>query len=456
MNKMYDLSEDTAAAISSGPGGAIAIVRITGPRAAEAAEKVWFSTGKSLNCTPRRMRLGHALSPDGESCMAVFMPGPKSYTGEDIVELQCHGGSFAPERLLNAILATGIVRMAEPGEFTRRAFLNGKMDLTQAEAVLDLIQARTAAAMHLAEKQLSGNLGNRIREAASPLLNVLAEIESRMDFPEEDLDWRTHDELIALLQPARDILRDLLAGSRAGAIIRNGVRLVIAGAPNAGKSSLLNRILGYDRAIVTDIPGTTRDTVEESATIRGIQFLLTDTAGLREDAADAVEHFGIGRSRESLKSAEMVIALLDPTEDEKKQLTDMQKTLQEVDCHAKILFCWNKSDQKKPQLAETEDHIKISVLTGDGMEELFDSLAAIVRADISERESDVAVAQRHEALLRNALEQLDASEDEIRREDWELAAVRIREGIRALGTVTGENASPDVLDEIFSRFCIGK
>lgn len=452
MNATYDLNEDTAAAISSGPGGAIAIVRITGPRAAEAAEKVWFSAGEPITATPRKMRLGHALAPDGENCMAVFMPGPKSYTGEDIVEIQCHGGSFAPERLLNAILATGIVRMAEPGEFTRRAFLNGKMDLTQAEAVLDLIQARTADAARLAERQLSGRLGNRIREAASPLLNVLAEIESRMDFPEEDLDWRTNDELIALLSPARSILRDLLAGSRAGAIIRNGVRLVIAGAPNVGKSSLLNRILGYDRAIVTNIPGTTRDTVEESATIRGIQFRLTDTAGLREDAADAVENFGIERSRDSLKSAEVVIWMLDPTADEEKQLTEMQKTLTETGCHAKVLSCWNKCDQKKPDSGD----LAFSALTGEGVEELFDHLAAIVRADISERESDIAVAQRHEALLRNALEQLDASEEEIRQEDWELAAVRIREGIRALGTVTGENASPDVLDEIFSRFCIGK
>lgn len=452
MNATYDLNEDTAAAISSGPGGAIAIVRITGPRAAEAAEKVWFTAAEPITATPRKMRLGHALAPDGENCMAVFMPGPKSYTGEDIVEIQCHGGSFAPERLLNAILATGIVRMAEPGEFTRRAFLNGKMDLTQAEAVLDLIQARTADAARLAERQLSGRLGNRIREAASPLLNVLAEIESRMDFPEEDLDWRTNDELIALLSPARSILRDLLAGSRAGAIIRNGVRLVIAGAPNVGKSSLLNRILGYDRAIVTNIPGTTRDTVEESATIRGIQFRLTDTAGLREDAADAVENFGIERSRDSLKSAEVVIWMLDPTADEEKQLTEMQKTLTETGCHAKVLSCWNKCDQKKPDSGD----IVFSALTGEGVEELFDHLAAIVRADISERESDIAVAQRHEALLRNALEQLDASEEEIRQEDWELAAVRIREGIRALGTVTGENASPDVLDEIFSRFCIGK
>lgn len=452
MNATYDLNEDTAAAISSGPGGAIAIVRITGPRAAEAAEKVWFSAGEPITATPRKMRLGHALSPEGENCMAVFMPGPKSYTGEDIVEIQCHGGSFAPERLLNAILATGIVRMAEPGEFTRRAFLNGKMDLTQAEAVLDLIQARTADAARLAERQLSGRLGNRIREAASPLLNVLAEIESRMDFPEEDLDWRTNDELVALLSPARSILRDLLAGSRAGAIIRNGVRLVIAGAPNVGKSSLLNRILGYDRAIVTNIPGTTRDTVEESATIRGIQFRLTDTAGLREDAADAVENFGIERSRDSLKSAEVVIWMLDPTADAEKQLAEMQKTLTETGCHAKILPCWNKCDQKKPD----SGNLAFSALTGEGVEELFDRLAAIVRADISERESDIAVAQRHEALLRNALEQLDASEEEIRQEDWELAAVRIREGIRALGTVTGENASPDVLDEIFSRFCIGK
>ncbi len=443
---------ETIGAIATGPGGAISIIRVSGPDAADAAEKVWFSRGSALSKTPRLMRLGHALTPAGEPCMAVFMPGPASYTGEDVVELQCHGGDLAPDRLLKALLKNG-VRMAEPGEFTRRAFLNGKMDLTQAEAVLDLIQAGTEAAANLAEKQLNGQLGGQVRAAAGILPDALAEIESRMDFPEEEMDWRTPEELIDLVSAAKGKIQFLLAGSRAGAIIRNGVRLVIAGAPNVGKSSLLNRILGYDRAIVTDIPGTTRDTVEESAVIRGILFRLTDTAGVREDAADAVESFGIERSRTSLKNAELILWLMDLTGDRDAQLAEMERALD--GCRAAVIPCWNKADAV-PSGGADDGMLRISAAAGDGMEQLFDRLADTVGLNESERESDHAVAQRHEALLRDAAEQLDAAVPEIRREEWELAAVRIRAAVRALGMITGETASPDILDEIFSRFCIGK
>ncbi len=446
------MTDDTICAVSTAPGGALAILRLSGPASAKIAEKIWFSTGQALHETKRVMRLGHALSEKGETCLAVFMPGPHSYTGEDVVELQCHGGDFAPERLLKALLANG-ARLAEPGEFTRRAFLNGKMDLTQAEAVLDLIQARTADAASLAERQLSGVLGKKIREAAEGLPGVLAEIESRLDFPEEDLDWREPEALIALITPVLDQIRSLLSGGRAGSIIRNGVRLVIAGAPNVGKSSLLNRILGYNRAIVTEIPGTTRDTVEENAVIRGIQFRLTDTAGVREDAADKVEAFGIERSRESLRAAEVVIWLLDLTREHETQIREMEKLLASSECHAKVIACWNKQD-----LAEKSGiyPCEISVETGAGLEHLYDELAQAVFENSGERESENAIAQRHEKLLKEAQIQLELAIPELSAEAWELAAVHIREAIYNLGTITGENASPDVLDEIFSRFCIGK
>ena len=208
--------------------------------------------------------------------MAVYMPAPASYTGENVVEIQCHGGEYAPRRMLERILRAG-ARSAEPGEFTRRAFLNGKMDLTQAEAVADLIAAKNDSAGRIAERQLAGLLGRRIRECYAKLAHLLAEIESRLDFPEENLDWQTPESLVTDFSGIRAELSGLLSTRRAGAVFRDGVKLVIAGAPNVGKSSLLNRLLGYDRAIVSDIPGTTRDTLRENASIRGISVNLSDT-----------------------------------------------------------------------------------------------------------------------------------------------------------------------------------
>ncbi len=448
------LYNDTIAAVSTAPGGALGIVRISGPAAAETAEKVCRISGKSLSQTPRKMRLGHLLSDDGETCLAVFMPGPASYTGEDVAEIQCHGGDIAPQRLLHAILANG-VRMAEPGEFTRRAFINGKMDLTQAEAVLDLINARTAAAARLAEKQLSGNLGATVTAAAGDLPSVLAEIESRLDFSEEDLDWCPPELLIAGIQTSVAKLKDLLRGSRAGAIIRNGVRLVIGGTPNVGKSSLLNRILGYDRAIVTDIPGTTRDTLEECAVIRGIQFNLTDTAGIRKGDLDPVETVGIERSRDSLRRAEVILWLLDPTAPLQPQMDELRSMQDAAGEHVSSILCWNKADLCRPEQKNTDD-ICISVQTGEGLEQLFDAIEAAVHRGMPDRESDVAVAERHAALIAEAVEQLESACHEVGNEDWELAAVGIRAAIRCLGTITGTNVSVDVLDEIFARFCIGK
>ncbi|MDY5697284.1 MAG: GTPase, partial [Victivallales bacterium] len=241
---------DTIAALCTAPGGALAIIRISGPDALEASKRVWTSRKPLSPENPRVLTFGHTLREDGvrgETCMAVFMPGPASYTGEDVVEIQCHGGEYAPRALLERIFRTGLVRCAEPGEFTRRAFLNGKLDLTQAEAVADLISAKSESAGRLAERQLSGALGDRVRSISETLYHLLAEIESRLDFPEENLDWKPCDELLATVDTVRAELAKLLSGRESSAILRDGVRLVIAGSPNVGKSSLLNRLLGYDR-----------------------------------------------------------------------------------------------------------------------------------------------------------------------------------------------------------------
>ena len=300
---------DTIAALCTAPGGALNILRISGPDALRIGRQVWHGKNELGPAAARKMLLGKVCRGNdpasGEPCLAVFMPGPASYTGEDTVELHCHGGSFAPGRLLRELIGAG-ARMAEPGEFTKRAFLNGKMDLTQAEAVADLIAAKTESAARLAEKQLSGRLGDNIRQLRETLTHLLAEFESRLDFSEENLDWLPTEKCLAEMQNTADRLDRMIRSADDGSILRDGVKVVIAGRPNAGKSSLLNALLGFDRAIVTEIPGTTRDTLEEFVSFRNIPVRLTDTAGLHESVSDPVEQLGIQRSLDSLKGASCI------------------------------------------------------------------------------------------------------------------------------------------------------
>ncbi len=400
------------------------------------------------------MLLGLALG--GEPSLAVHMPEPRSYTGEDVVEIHCHGGALAPKRLLEAALRSG-ARLAGPGEFTRRAFVNGKLDLTQAEAVADLITASSSMACGLAERQLSGALGRTVRAMRAPLLEALSELESRLDFPEEELDWRSPEELSEALEEAKASAGRLLESRRDGALIREGLRLVIAGRPNVGKSSLLNLLLGYERAIVTGIPGTTRDTIEETASIRGIPVKLTDTAGLRE-TADQIEGLGVERSKSSLRQAELALWVLDASAPEPgEEVKHMREELPEG---AKAIAVWNKIDLCAEPGALPCPGLpcaKVSVLKGEGVEEL---LALFERqawdAGPGHRVPEAAVSARHGALLEEAGAALEEALREIASRRWELAAARARDAIRAMGEITGEDATPDVLDAIFSRFCIGK
>ncbi len=389
------------------------------------------------------------------------MPGPHSYTGEDVAEIHVHGGDFAPVRALNAVLDRG-ARMAEPGEFTKRAFLNGKIDLTQAEAVMDLIQAKTASAGKLAEKQMAGRLGSKIRKIRISLIGALAEIESRLDFPDEDLDFVVPEELTAVLSSAEREIENLLKSGRSGRILRNGVRLVLAGSPNAGKSSLLNALLGFDRAIVTEVPGTTRDTLEENLTIHGILCKITDTAGLRENSSDLVEGMGIVRTKESIQSAEIVLWLLDASRPDSYK-EDLDRLKRELPEGMPCIVCWNKTDLLSdrqladlPEVPNSLNSVKISALNGTGLNELSDQIEQLVWRRADHSESDCAIAERHEKLLKEAAVRLEQAESEIKRLAWELAASCLHEAVFSLGTITGENVQPDILDEIFSRFCIGK
>ena len=450
---------ETIAALCTAPGGALAILRISGPDALEAARTVWTSRkGLSADC-PRLLTFGHALKENGErgeSCMAVYMPAPASYTGEDVVEIQCHGGEYAPRAILGRLLRSGLCRSAEPGEFTRRAFLNGKIDLTQAEAVADLIAAKSEAAGKLAERQLSGALGEKVRAMAQTLYQTLAEIESRLDFPEEELDWKPAEVLIGELESVRKTIGGLLSGKEASAILRSGVRLVIAGAPNVGKSSLRNRLLGYDRAIVSAIPGTTRDTLREAASIRGIRVELTDTAGIREAAADPVEKMGIERSRSSLELAEIVFWVFDASELSEEEIRRMRESVPE---HAAVIAVWNKTDLLNGTFTPPEtgvEDVALSARTGEGIEKLEELFEQAVWKNGGRSEPECAVSARHVRALEQADAALEEACREIGREEFDLAAGALRAAVAAVASITGEGASPDVLEEIFSRFCIGK
>ena len=449
--------EDTITAICTGAGGAIAIVRLSGPESLQCASKTWATrAAKGLSReNARRMILGHSSFDDGETVLAVYMPGPHSYTGEDVVELHCHGGAAAPKRLLEAVIRSG-ARMAAPGEFTRRAFINGRMDLTQAEAVADLIASKSASALSLAERQASGVLGKAVKAIRESLLDALAEIESRLDFPEEDIPWRPAAELAKGIASCEEKAAKLLKSRLDGTVLREGVRLVIAGRPNVGKSSLLNALLGFDRAIVSATPGTTRDTIEESASLRGIPVRLTDTAGLRE-SHDEIESLGVERSRKSLSGAEAVLWLLDASsETPGEEVAHMRENLPKG---LSAIAIWNKADLRKGDapLPETEiPSVLVSATTGEGLQQLLDLFAKTVWGSESHAEPEMAVSARHSSLLEEAIPALADTRMEIEAEHWELAASSLRSAIRNLGEITGEDATLDVLDSIFSRFCIGK
>lgn len=478
---MFEHENDTIAAICTGTGGAVGIIRISGPRALDVVRTVWRGRRMPGPDHPRVMLYGHIVSDagagEGEPSLAVFMPGPHSFTGEDVAEIHCHGGSFAARRALRRVLQAG-ARLAQNGEFTRRAFLNGKLDLTQAEGVLDLINAGNERAGLLAERQLNGAVGSLVREIRAEVVHLLSECESRLDFSEEDLDWMPPEVLCEKIHALREQSANLALTARTGALIRDGVSLVIAGPPNAGKSSLLNRMLGYDRAIVTPIPGTTRDTLEESVSVGGISFRVTDTAGLREAGeADPVEAMGMERSQQSLGTADIVLWLLDasaPGESFPAQFEAMNRAKSAV--RGKFIPCWNKMDGaavsadeldreylegkiKKDNSAEKQPVFEhISARTGDGLDKLFCRLEETAWDGLpsSAQSGDAVVSERHAALLEQAANHLDAACECVQAESWELAGSSLRTAAELIGCITGETATPDILDEIFSRFCIGK
>ncbi len=439
---------DNIVAPATGIGGAITIIRFSGPDVLELARRVWKGRSMLGAGNARRMLLGKV---GGDPALAVYMPGPASYTGDDVVELHCHGGAAAAANALRLAAAAGC-RNAEPGEFTFRAFVNGKLDLAQAEAVNDVISAGSDLALQLAERQLEGALSRKLEALYLRIGELRAECESHLDFPDEELDWA--GDVPETIEEAARQVRELFATRDIGATLRDGIDLVIAGRPNAGKSSLLNLLLGRDRAIVSAIPGTTRDTVEAAAVLRGLPVKLTDTAGVRE-SGDPVEQLGIERSFRSIAAAGITFWLLDAsTADPGEEVAEMLRHNA-----PNRIAVWNKIDLADPgrKLPEVPGGaLRISVREERGIEALLDAFARLAADSPRPEVPEVAVNARAAAELEKALEALPEAAREFRRKEYELAAIRLRDAQTALGAITGKTVEPDILDHIFSRFCIGK
>lgn len=441
-------SEDTIAAISTAAGeGAIAVIRVSGPTAHGILRLIFKKSGEVQDLIPRRVDYGKILDGDElvDQVLAVSFRSPASYTGDDMVEISCHGGILLAARVLELCLRHG-ARAAEPGEFTHRAFLNGKMDLTRAEAVMDLIRARTPLALRAAAMQLDGHLGQEIRSLNADLVATIAHLEAWIDFPEEDIDPASGAQLIQKMQHCRTSVDALIATAAHGHLLREGVRVAICGLPNVGKSSLLNRLLGADRAIVSSHAGTTRDTIEESACLDGVLFHLTDTAGLRE-TTDPIENEGVRRSIKTLDQADLVLHVFDASD-----------SAIPVPLHENEILVANKFDLATDPSAIPPGALRVSALSGDGLGELVAAMVSRVGADqLTTGPSFAAINARHTALLKQASEALASAIDATtQRRPPELTAIDLRAALDAIGRIVGSTDIEDILGEIFSSFCIGK
>jgi tRNA modification GTPase len=437
--------KDTITACATPPGvSALALIRLSGPHALEITQKL---TGRDLpprDPLPLRLQL---QNQDLDETVVTFWPNPKSYTGEDLIEISCHGNPLIVETLLQTICKLG-ARIARPGEFTERAFLHGRIDLTRAEAVLDVLHARSERALLAAQRALAGKLSDHLMVDRERLLNLLARIEAWIDFPDEDIQPEVGDgfrsEVNDLLKSSAQLLSTAPLGHR----LRSGYRLVLAGPPNVGKSSLLNTLLGNNRAIVSPTPGTTRDTVEESIVLAGFPVRLIDTAGLRP-STDPVELEGMARTRAAMDSADLVLALIDRT-----QLVDPCR--QEWDrLGDKFLKVLTKAD--RPQVSK-EDGLLVSSQTGAGLDELRKTITHRLTGNVTAPGSDeIAINARHEDALRRASEAFaNALASLSAKSAPELVAADLRQALQALESILGGGTSEDVLDRLFAQFCIGK
>ncbi|HEX5398485.1 MAG TPA: tRNA uridine-5-carboxymethylaminomethyl(34) synthesis GTPase MnmE [Verrucomicrobiae bacterium] len=456
--------DDTIAAIATPLGeGGLAVIRVSGPEALAIADKAFRPAGtdslKPSAAPTHTVHYGKMVKSGSvvDEVLLAVMRAPRTFTREDTVEISCHGGILSAKLVLDALLENG-ARLAEPGEFTRRAFLNGRLDLAQAEAVADLIHSRTELALAAANEQLAGKLSQRINRLRDDLMHILAHVEAHIDFPDEDIAPDTKAQLLKRLEDGVAFMDELLRRANEGRILRRGIRAAIVGRPNAGKSSLLNQLVGRDRAIVSAIPGTTRDTIEETANIRGLPVVFIDTAGLRE-SQDEIEREGVRRSRESLASAEFILHVLDASE----PLTGADENFFTEFAGKKRILVRNKMDLPAKlsefRIPNSELRIiEVSCMSGQGIEQLKDAIKELVwSGQINAEMLQVMINSRHQDALNRTRTATMRTIDALRADTTlELAALDLRIAVNAVGEIVGKTATEDLLDSIFSQFCIGK
>jgi len=456
---MYPL-DDTIVAISTPVGqGGIGIVRLSGPDALSILRALFVASVRGTTWQPQSHRVyhGHVVDPASgrrvDEVLAVYMRAPHTYTRQDVAEINCHGGMAALREVLSLCLASG-ARAAGPGEFTLRAFLNGRLDLAQAEAVLDVVNAETTTALRVAVEQLGGRLSGQVRAVRRRLVEALAYLEAAIDFPEDEIPAR---DVGADLAEAASALRDLADEAERGMLYRQGARVAIVGRPNVGKSSLLNALLRQDRAIVTPIPGTTRDTIEETISLRGVPVVLADTAGLGE-SGDTIERLGMERSRASIARADLVLLVVDGS----CPLGAADRRVATEVAGRRAIVVVNKAD-----LPSTDGHrsllpgaplVHTSALTGAGIEVLEERMVEVILSDRGAASAEpLASNPRHRDLFRQALGHVEAAATAlVEGTPEDLVAIDVSEAATLLGQVTGETASEELLETIFSAYCIGK
>lgn len=456
--------EDTIAAVATAYGeGGIGIIRISGEKSFDILNDIFEFGGETDKIISRRMTYGKIVDKENNSIidevLAVYMKGPKTYTAEDVVEINCHGSTVSLRKTLALVLRKG-ARMAEPGEFTKRAFLNGRLDLSQAEAVIDIVKAKTDKSFDVAISQLEGGLSLKIMEIRQKLLDLLVDITVNIDYPDEDIEELTYDKLEENIMLIGDMIEKLLSTASTGRMIREGIRVAIVGKPNVGKSSLMNGLLREARAIVTEIPGTTRDTIEEAVSIRNIPVYLVDTAGIR-DTSDKVERLGIEKSKEAFNNADFVIFIIDGSRELSKEDIEIAQHLE----GRKSLVLINKNDLPRAfdndavmNLIPDAQIIETSLLNEEGIGDVEDFIERLVYGgEISQKGSMMVNNVRHIELLEKSRDSLrDALNMTVAKEALDFIEVDVKNAYERLGEIIGETVSDDIIDEVFARFCLGK